>query len=88
MFSFVVLSAFVASALAHGNVQSPPARPTGSNMKAVCGGVVEGLLASDIFTNQQQLEQVGLKSDDSLHYVVLILDSSNRTLANQVVDTL
>ncbi|KAI5117685.1 hypothetical protein M0805_003475 [Coniferiporia weirii] len=52
----LVFASLAASAAAHGNVQSPAARSVGSTMKSVCGQAVEGILGSDIYTNQQQLE--------------------------------
>ncbi|THH05940.1 hypothetical protein EW145_g4426 [Phellinidium pouzarii] len=48
--------AFAASAAAHGNIESPTARGVGSAMTSVCGGTIEGMLGSDIYMNQQQLE--------------------------------
>ncbi|KAH8112845.1 hypothetical protein DFH11DRAFT_1728196 [Phellopilus nigrolimitatus] len=48
--------ALAASAAAHGNVNSPPARSVGSAMVSTCGSTVSGMLQSDIYTNQQQLE--------------------------------
>ncbi len=56
--SLVVLSAFVAAALAHGNVISPAARAVGSEMQDICGFVVYNDLSSNINTNQQALEGV------------------------------